>query len=483
MNHRGLSTEYHRADQPRGLASPRLRIAMLAPPWIPVPPPGYGGIEAVVDMLTRELVRRGHRVTLFAAPGSRSPAELVEVLDRPHPNDIERALYEVDHVARVFAAVDRAAATGRPYDVLHDHCGFTAVAMADRLSVPVVHTLHGPFTADTAAFYAHHAGKAHLVAISHAQLEQAPGGLPVAGVVPNPIDAAQWPLVCEKDDYLLWVGRMTAEKGPHRAIVAARLAGMPLVLAGPVQAGQERFFEHEVAPHIDGRQIRYVGEVGGREKTRLFSRARALLMPIRWPEPFGMVMLEAMVCGTPAIAFAEGAARELVRPGQTGFLVDDEQAMAEACAHTEEIDPRRCRGAVVERCDVSAVAAAYEAVYRRVVAEPAGALGARRAARNFALTGVSIPPAGHNGPDPRDDGRAGRVEPRGGAHAAVRRPSPVGEPHRGGVRGGRTRRADRADGRTADPGRGAGGAAGDQGRRRVSVRASGRRHPRPGGGR
>jgi glycosyltransferase involved in cell wall biosynthesis len=371
------ATIAHDLTDELGLTSGRpLRIAMLAPPWIPVPPPGYGGIEAVVDLVARELVRRGHEVTLFAAPGSRSKAEVVELLDRPHPDEIERALYEVDHVARAFAMIDDAGRSGRPYDVLHDHCGFTAFAMADRLSVPVVHTLHGPFTPETAAFYAHHASRADVVAISHAQLAQAPEGLRVAGVVPNPIDAAAWPLVSAKDDYLLWVGRMTAEKGPHRAISAARLAGMPLVLAGPVQPGQERFFEHEVAPHIDGEQIRYVGEVAGEEKIRWFSRARALLMPIRWPEPFGMVMLEAMVCGTPVIAFPEGSARELVTSGQTGFLVGDEEEMAAACGLAVEIDPARCREVIVERCDVRAVAAAYEAIYRRVLARREHARGA-----------------------------------------------------------------------------------------------------------
>lgn len=352
-------------------AQHRLRIAMLAPPWIPVPPPGYGGIEAVVDAITRELVRRGHDVTLFAAPGSRSQAQVVALLDRPHPDEIERSLYEVDHVARAFARIDEARDAGRPYDVVHDHCGFTAFAMADRLQTPMVHTLHGPFTPETEAFYAHHANKAHVVAISRAQLAQAPAGLRVAGVVPNPIIAEDWPLVREKDDYLLWVGRMTAEKGPHRAITAARLARLPLVLAGPVQPGQERFFEHEVAPHIDGKEIRYVGEIAGEQKTRLFSRARALLMPIRWPEPFGMVMLEAMVCGTPVIAFPEGAASELVVPGQTGLLVNSEEEMADACSMTSELDPIHCRETIVERCAARAVAAAYENVYRRVASRPA----------------------------------------------------------------------------------------------------------------
>ena len=353
---------------------------MLAPPWIAVPPPGYGGIEAVVASLTEELVRRGHEVTLFAAPGSRSSAQVRTVLERAHPQEIERALFEADHVARVFRLVDEARWLGMPFDVVHDHCGFTAFAMADRLSTPLVHTLHGPFTADTAAFYARHADKAPVVAISRAQLAAAPRALRVAGVVPNPVEADQWPLVRTKDEYLLWVGRMTPEKGPHRAIVAARLAGMRLVLAGPVQPGKEGFFEREIEPHLDGERVLYVGEIAGEHKRRLFSQARALLMPIRWPEPFGMVMLEAMVCGTPVIAFPEGAARELVLDGQTGFLVDDEAEMARACTRSREIDPGRCRAAIVERCDVQTVASAYEGVYRRVAQSRPGARHTRSTA-------------------------------------------------------------------------------------------------------
>ncbi len=346
---------------------------MLAPPWIPVPPPGYGGIEAVVALLCDELVRRGHEVTLFAAPGSVSCAEVRPLLDRAHPDAIERSLYEADHIARAFAAIDAAANEGRPFDVVHDHCGFAAFAMADRLSTPLVHTLHGPFTEDTVAFYAHHASKAHVVAISRAQLDAAPPGLRVAGVVPNPIDAAHWPLVAEKDDYLLWVGRMTAEKGAHRAIAVALMAGMRVVLAGPVQPGQERYFAEGIEPYLDGERVVYVGEVAGERKVQLFSRARALLMPIRWPEPFGMVMLEAMVCGTPVIAFPEGAARELVSPGETGVLVEDEPAMAQACRELSQLDPARCRQAIIDRCDVRCVTRAYEQIYRQAALQAASA--------------------------------------------------------------------------------------------------------------
>jgi len=358
----------------RDPAEPPLRIAMLAPPWIPVPSPGYGGVESVVSTLTESLVGRGHHVTLFCAPGSASRANVVNLLEQAQPDAIERALYESDHVGRAFDRIDDAAGE-TAFDVIHDHCGFTGLAMANRIDTPLVHTLHGSFTVDTAAFYARHGHKGALVGISRAQLASAPPGLETIGSIPNPIDVRAWPLQERKGDYLLWVGRMTPEKGPHRAIAAARAVDVPIVLAGVIQPGQQAFFDREVAPRIDGTNVRFVGEVGGSAKRSLFARARGLLMPIRWEEPFGMVMVEALACGTPVIAFPEGAARELVIEGTTGFLVDDERAMAVAIGGLPRIDPHACRAWVRHHCDVDVVAAAYERAYRLVATpNPARAL-------------------------------------------------------------------------------------------------------------
>jgi glycosyltransferase involved in cell wall biosynthesis len=373
---RGSSERLPKRSEAATLSRPPgdpLHVAMLAPPWISVPPPGYGGVESVVGVLTEALVRRGHAVTLFCAPGSVSSARVVTLLDESHPDEIERSLYEVDHVARAFENIDLAA-YDRRFDVVHDHCGFTALAMADRIDTPFVHTLHGQFTTSTAAFYARHGHKAALVGISRAQLASGPAGLETVGAIPNPIDVRAWPLCEHKDDYLLWIGRMTAEKGPHRAIAAARIAGVPLVLAGVIQPGQQAFFDREVAPHLDGERVRFVGEVGGTVKRSLFAGARALLMPIRWEEPFGMVMVEALACGTPVIAFPEGAARELVLDGQTGFLVEDEQAMGAAVGQLSRISARDCRAWVAAHCDVDVVAGAYESAYRSVAHQPVGAL-------------------------------------------------------------------------------------------------------------
>ena len=340
-----------------------MKIAMLAPPWIEIPPPGYGGIEQVVALLAAELTERGNEVTLFAAPGTRSRAEVLSPLEGPHPDEIEMAVYEADHVASAFACVDE---TEPPFDVVHDHCGFTAFAFADRIDTPLVHTLHGPFASNTSAFYARHAHKAAVVALSRYQADQAPEALDVVAVIGNPIVVGDFPFRADKDDYLLWIGRFDDYKGAHRAIAVARESESPLVLAGPVQPGQQDFFEREVEPHVDGERVRYIGEVG-EEKRDLYAGARALLMPIRWPEPFGLVMTESMACGTPVIAFPEGSAPELVIDGETGFIVEDERAMVKALGRLEEIDPARCRSSAEERFDVAPVATAYESAYATVI--------------------------------------------------------------------------------------------------------------------
>ncbi len=336
---------------------------MLAPPWIPVPAPAYGGIEEVVRLLCDGLAERGHDVTLFAPPGSSSRAAVVHMLEQTHPDEIQKAQFEADHVARAFGEIDASAERGEPYDVIHDHVGHTALAMADRISVPLVHTLHGPFTEAASRFYAQHGKKASIVAISQAQLDDAPEAMGGGEVVHNPIDCAEWPYREEKEDFLLWIGRMTPEKGPQRAIAAAREAGAPLVLAGPVQPGQEAFFAEAVEPELGRDGIEYAGEADGERKRDLYQRARALLMPIRWPEPFGLVMVESLACGTPVIAFPEGSAPEVVQDRETGFLVDDEHAMARAVERLGEIDPAACRRACEERFGVAAVVRGYERVY------------------------------------------------------------------------------------------------------------------------
>jgi glycosyltransferase involved in cell wall biosynthesis len=360
-----------RHHTPSGQAERTRRIAMLAPPWIPVPPPGYGGIEEVVALVTDALVERGHDVVLFCAPGSSSRAEVRTLLPRAHPEAIERSLFEADHVAAAFAAFDAAADEGHPFDVVHDHCGFTPLAMADRIGLPLAHTVHGPFDEDTSFHYAQHARKGSVVCISHSQAAMAPEGAPIAGVVHNPIDVDAWPVGLHKQDYLLWLGRFVPEKGPQRAIRVAQMADRPLILAGTVQPGQERFFANEIQPHIDGERIKFVGEAGGARKQQLFADAYAFLMPIRWPEPFGMVMVESLAAGTPVLAFNQGAAPEIVEEGHNGFLVQDEEEMAARIELAGRLDPMQCRRSA-ERFAPDRVASRYEEMYEKAIERGAG---------------------------------------------------------------------------------------------------------------
>jgi glycosyltransferase involved in cell wall biosynthesis len=286
------------------------------------------------------------------------------LLDAPHPDSIERALFEADHVGRAFDAIEGAET---PFDLVHDHSGYMALAMANRLGLPLVHTVHGPFDNDTTPYYDRHGAKGRLVCISHSQARMAPAGAGPPGVVHNPIDVASWPVGHHKEPWLLWVGRFVPEKGPQRAIAVAQEAGRPLVLAGTVQPRYERFFANEIQPHIDGTTIRFVGEVGGARKQRLFADASAFLMPIRWPEPFGMVMVEALAAGTPVLAFAQGAATEIIEHGVNGFLCNDEHEMAALVEPAGSLDPGACR-ASAERFSPDRVAAGYEAVYAEAVA-------------------------------------------------------------------------------------------------------------------
>jgi len=347
---------------------------MVAPPWISIPAPTYGGIEEVVRLLCQGLVAHGHQVTLFAAPESESDARVVAVLDEPQPDQIEHSLIEAAHVGSVFDRIDRERVDGAGFDVVHDHCPAVALAMADRLREPLVHTLHGPFDEERTELYRRQGHKATLVAISDSQRSQAPDGVDCRHVVPNPIDLDEWPFQAEKAGELLFLGRIDPDKGPHRAIEAAQRAGRRLAVAGPVQPDGQEFFATLVKPHLDGDRVRFLGALGGDDKRQALARARGLLMPIEWPEPFGLVMIEALATGTPVIAFDRGAASEIVVDGENGFLVEDVDGMAAAIERLDQIDAHHCRSSV-QRFHVSAVCAAYERVYAEAISRTAPATG------------------------------------------------------------------------------------------------------------
>jgi glycosyltransferase involved in cell wall biosynthesis len=349
-----------------------MKIAMVAPPWTQVPPVTYGGIERVVALLADRMVKLGQDVTLFCAPGSHSSATMINMLPQAYPAKVGSALYEVDYVLRTLqyiTKVNGVAKTGSSgaYDVIHDHTS-TGLAFTKYCDVPMVHTMHCGHEGDRGDFYKHHTNGSHLVAISNAQERTAPAGVVIDAVVPNPLDVEEWPLRVDKRNFALWVGNFQERRGAHRAVLAAKIAGMPLIMAGPIQSGQRHYFETKVKPHIDNDRIRYIGEVGGHRKKALFANACAFLMPTTFNEPFGLVMVEALACGTPVIAFPNGAAGEIVQDGINGWHVADVPAMGAALHELQDIDPYRCRDSVEARYDAGTVAEEYMAVYENAVA-------------------------------------------------------------------------------------------------------------------
>ncbi len=337
-----------------------MRIAQVAPPWIAVPPRGYGGTEWVVKHLCDGLSARGHEVHLFATGDSRTAAELHSLFPAQMPGEIGRTPYDARHVAW---ALDEIARDGG-FDVVHDHSGFLAVAFGGDLRRRMVHTVHCAFDPAAYGFYEQFRDAVHYVSISDFQRTLGPPGMRWAATVYNAITVDDWPFRARKDDYLLAFGRVCEDKGFHLAIEVARRTGLRLLMAGVVQDWYRDYFEQRIAPHVDDDRIVYLGEVGEDAKRELFAGARAFLFPILWPEPFGIVMIEAMAAGTPVIALRDGSVPEVVEDGVGGFVCADVDDMVAAVARLDEIDPEACRASVARRFSVEAMTAGYEAVYR-----------------------------------------------------------------------------------------------------------------------
>jgi glycosyltransferase involved in cell wall biosynthesis len=340
-----------------------MRIAVIAPPWYPVPPSGYGGIEWVVSLLADGLTERGHEVTLFAPPGSETEAELVPPLGEVPPAElIGDPWYEAAHAV---SAYER----GEEFDLLHDHTGPVGASIGAMSDAPTVHTLHGPFTSQTSMLYRRIAQRHWFVAISQSQQSMGPPTLRWGGVVYNGIPMDRYPVREDKDDYLFFLGRADEEKAPHLAIQAARLAGRRLVLCVTTKNQREQAYWAELVEPLLGEDVEVRGECDQEQKTELLAGAAALLFPIQWPEPFGLVMTEAMACGTPVIAWRNGSVPEVVADGETGFIVESVEELAAAVARVGALDPQVMRARVKERFSAEAMVAGYERVYQQVLAD------------------------------------------------------------------------------------------------------------------
>jgi glycosyltransferase involved in cell wall biosynthesis len=342
-----------------------MRIAQIAPLWERVPPPAYGGIELVVGLLTDELVRRGHEVTLFASGDSLSLAKLISVHPRALRLDStikDYTIYELMQLAAVFDQADE-------FDIIHSHMGHATLGYINLVKTPIVHTLHGIFTSDNEKIFAY-ANKQPYISISDAQ-RQPSLGLNYVATVYNGIDVNSYDFYPQPAEplYLAFLGRMSPEKGPHLAIEIAKKSGWRLKMAGKVDVVDKEFFEKEIQPHIDGEQIQYLGEANHAQKNALMGGAVATLFPITWREPFGLVMAESMATGTPVIAMRLGSTEEVISHGETGFLCTDIQECIHAIYKVRRLNRYACRRYVENNFSVEQMTDGYEAVYQQVLAE------------------------------------------------------------------------------------------------------------------
>jgi glycosyltransferase involved in cell wall biosynthesis len=334
-----------------------------------VPPTRYGGIEWIVALLADGLVESGHDVTLFASGDSQTKAKLAGVFAEAPSEFIGTTLHELHHALACFEHAD-------DFDIINDHSGPLAAALGAGSRSPLVHTVHGPLNRRSGELYeqidriAPHVG---FISLSMNQRAPLPNLNWVANC-PNALDLSLYPVHPHRGDYLLFLGRMSPDKGAHRAVEVAQQVGVPLKLAGKMQElREEEFFEATVRPHL-GSEIEYLGEVSHDEKVDLLQNARATLFPIEWAEPFGLVMIESMACGTPVIATRHGAVPEVIEDGRTGIIVDEHAEMAAVLDRADEIDPLECRRYVEERFSKERMVTDYEAAYRKAL----GDLGADR---------------------------------------------------------------------------------------------------------
>jgi len=341
-----------------------LRIAQLAPTYERVPPAAYGGTELIVHLLTEELVRRGHDVTLFASGDSVTNAGLRSVTPVPvRYGDVTDGLRHAEYLQLANAQACFLAAAGGAFDIVHNHAGIEGLVLAAASRTPVLTTNHNPFVPQTQPIWDAYPWAHHGVSAASAATFPSRGALPP---IHHGIDVESFSFGRQPEGYLLFLGRFMPDKGAMRAIDAARLAGRRLVLAGKVDTADADHFTRDIEPAIDGNRVTYVGEADADTKRRLLAGADALLFPIEWDEPFGLVMIEALASGTPVIGFRQASVPEIVDDGLTGFVVDDVAAMASAIDRVAEIDRRICRREAERRFTVERMADDYLSRYATV---------------------------------------------------------------------------------------------------------------------
>jgi glycosyltransferase involved in cell wall biosynthesis len=334
-----------------------MRIAMLAPISWRTPPRHYGPWELVTSLLTEALVARGVDVTLFATADSLTAGTLAGVCPRAYSEDptIDAKVWEILHVAHVFERASE-------FDLIHNQADFVPLAFSQLVDTPLVTTIHGFSSDRILPAFEHYQDRVSYVAISEADRRP---GLRYAATIHHGVVLDDFPFVSATGDDLLFFGRIHPDKGAAEAIEVARRTGRRLRMAGIVQ--DRAYYEHSVAPAIDGRRVIYDGPVGGVERGKVLGSAAALLHLINFDEPFGLSVIEAMACGTPVIACNRGSMPELIEHGVTGFLVDDVDGAVDTVARIHELDRAACRAAVEARFTVDGMADRYLALYRSLI--------------------------------------------------------------------------------------------------------------------
>ena len=341
-----------------------MRIAQIAPLAESVPPKLYGGTERVVAWLTEELVALGHDVTLFASGDSATGAKLVPVI----PRAMRLSRPRLEPMPCYAAQLDALAEMASEFDVLHCHTDWIHLPLVNRLGVPHVTTFHNRLDTPELPAVMRRFASAPVISISDHHRQPLPSanwlgtvyhGMPRDTLAPS----------YEPGGYLVFLGRLTKEKGPEAAIRLAKAAGMPLRMAAKIPRSETRYYKECLEPLVDGEQIQLLGELGDDAKADLLRGASALLFPIDWPEPFGLVMIEAMACGTPVIAFRCGSVPEVIDEGVTGFVVGDEDQAVAAIKRVGELDRRQVRATFEKRFSARRMAEDYLRHYEALLAQ------------------------------------------------------------------------------------------------------------------
>ena len=342
-----------------------MKIGIIAPLVYTVPPKGYGGTETVIYHLTEGLVKNGHDVTLFACDGSQTSAKLESFCNEQTlgaNTEKDGIIYNLERINHIIGLSDN-------FDIIHNHDGFFTLSMNRYFKCPFVSTFHFSPNAVTADNFAKKEilRRNKLVSISYAQQKSYKDTEWVGNVYHGTTELDQYTLGQGGED-LVWIGRFNPYKGVEDAIAIAERSNHKLIIAGSVEKGFERYFEEEIKPKIDNKSIVYIGEISLSEKIKLLKEAKALLMPIKWDEPFGLVMTEAMACGTPVIAYDRGSASEIVEDGQTGFIIpeNDIPAAVEAVKSVSGISRDACRERVRRHFSIEGMVTEYEKLYKEL---------------------------------------------------------------------------------------------------------------------